>query len=222
MFKKLSVLFVLAVLLCFLCGFKGGSGFTIEVNNSYAVATKASEVDTVAKRLSLEETEVASYFKQNALKFIAVSEDTKTQIRISRFADNFSSDVYDAQNLTDEQLSEMVSLYGADSQSANIVENNGRKYAKITDVLEDSGGVYTSTQYITVAGGRTHVISCYNPGDFTSQEIEDIFSTFSVRDMTERINSYENRSKWIIPLIVIMCGVVGITVVGICKKLYIK
>lgn len=220
--KKVYILPFAILVLSLLLAFKGGSGFNIEVDNSFAVATKASEVDTVAERLSMEKEEVAAYFKQNALKFIAVSEDTKTQIRISRFADNYSSDVYDTQNLTDEQVGEMVSLYGADSQSASIIESGERKYAKIVDVLEDSGGVYTSTQYVTIAGGRTYVITCYNPGDTTSAEVEDIFSTFFVRDMSERISSYETRKKWVIPFIVIMCGAVGVSVVGLCKKLYEK
>ena len=77
-------LFAIAAVLVF-SGFKGGNGFTIEVNNSYAVATKASEVDIVADRLNMEEDAVAAHFKENALVFIAVSSDGKTQIRISRF-----------------------------------------------------------------------------------------------------------------------------------------
>ena len=205
-----------------LMAFKGGSGFNIEVDNSYAVATKASEVDTVAERLSMEQSEVKAYFKENALKFIAVSKDTKTQIRISRFADNFSSSVYDAQNLTDEQINEMASLYGADSDVVSIIESGNRKYAKTTNVLEDSGGVYTATQYATVAGGRIYVITFYNPGEATSKEVEDIFSTFYVRDMTERINSYEVQKKWTIPFIVIVSLAVVIIVISLCKKLYEK
>ncbi|MBO7520331.1 MAG: hypothetical protein J6T73_06085, partial [Clostridia bacterium] len=120
------LLFAVAAILIF-SGFKGGNGFTIEVSNSYAVATKASEVDIVAARLNMEEDAVASYFKENELVFIAVSSDGKTQIRISRFADNFSSAVYDAQNLTDEQIDEMVSLYGADAESSSIIESDNRK-----------------------------------------------------------------------------------------------
>lgn len=220
--RKTVLLPIILIALCFLAAFKGGSGFTVEVDNSYAVATKASEVDTVAQRLQMDEATVAQYFKNNALKFIAVSKDTKTQIRISRFQDDFSSDVYDAQNLTDEQIGEMVSLYGAEEENVTVINNSERKYAKIVDVLKDSGGVYTSTQYITVAGGRTYIITAYNPGEATSKEVEKIFSTFSVRDMTERLRSYETQKKWILPFVVIMCVIVAISVIGICKKLYEK
>lgn len=220
--KKICAVFTAIIALFSLLAFKGGSGFNIEVDNSYAVATKASEVDNVAERLSMEPSEVKAYFKENALKFIAVSKDTKTQIRISRFADNFSSSVYDAQNLTDEQVNEMVALYGADSDIVSIIESGSRKYAKTTNVLEDSGGVYTATQYVTVAGGRIYVITCYNPGETTSKEVEDIFSTFYVRDMTERISSYEVQKKWVIPFIVIMSVAVVVVVISLCKRLYEK
>ena len=220
--KKLTYIILALLLLCFLLGFKGGNGFTIEIGNSFAVATKSSEVDTVAERLNLDISQVKSYFRDNELKLIAVSEDTKTQIRISSFADNFSSSVYDAENLSEEQLGEMVTLYGSSYEMAEIVESDGRSFARITEVLKDSGGVYTSTQYITVAGGKTYVITCYNQGDTTSDEVEKIFSTFTTRNMTEKLERFEHRKKWIAPAIIIMCGVVGISIVGICKRLYEK
>lgn len=220
--KKVCFLPLLILLLVFALSFKGGDGFTIEVDNSFAVALKASESDNVAERLKVDENVVKSYFKENSLVFIAISKDTKTQIRISRFADNFSSSVYDSENLSDEKISEMVSLYGGDAQSAETIESGGRKFAVMTELLKDSGGVYTSTQYVTVAGGKTYIITCYNPGDDTSKDVERIFSTFYVRNMDDRINSYAARKKWILPAIIAMCAVVGVSVVGLCKKLYIK
>ena len=207
-------------LFSFLVAFKGGSGFSIEVDDSFAVATKSSDVDSVAERLNIEPTEVKSYFKQNALKFIAVSEDTLTQIRVSRFADNFSGDVYDSKNLDEDLIKKMVSLYGADDSVASIVESNGRKFAKITDVLKDSGGVYTSTQYVTVAGGKTFIISCYNSGNSTSSEVQKIFQTFSVKDIDERIGSYSVGKKLVLPAIIIMCAIVVISVIGVCRHFY--
>ncbi len=220
--KAVGLLLLLLMITLVLTGFKGGSGFTIEIDDSFAIATKASEVDSVAERLGIERDIAVSYFKQNDLKLIAVSENTKTQIRISRFADNFSSSVYDAENLSDEQIAEMVSLYGGENKTTEIIESDGRKFAKIVEVLEDSGGVYTCTQYVTVAGGRTYIITCYNPSDSTSKEIEDIFSTFTARDMTTRLDRYSFRKKWIVPGVIIMCAVVGVSVIGICKKLYEK
>ena len=220
--RNIYLLPVIILLLVFTLAFKGGNGFTIEVNNSFAVALKASESDNVAERLQVENSVVKDYFKENSLVFIAVSSDTKTQIRISRFADNFSGSVYDSENLSDEKITEIVSLYGADAQSAEITESGGRKFAVMTELLKDSGGVYTSTQYVTVAGGKTYIITCYNPGEGTSEEVEKIFSTFYVRNMDDRISSYESRKKWILPAIIAMCAVVGVSVIGLCKKLYIK
>ena len=220
--KKICILLLVVFSFVLLSAFKGGSGFSVEVDDSFAVATKSSEVEEVAQRLSLETEEVFSYFEQNALKFIAISEDGKTQIRISRFADSFSGDIYDSENLTPENIAEMVSLYGADTGKVDIVENGGRKFAKITEILEDSGGQYTSTQYVTVASGRTFVISCYNPGKTTSEEVEKIFGTFTVKSIDEHIKSYSVGKKLVLPAIIIACIFVAVTVIGLIKNLYQK
>ncbi len=220
--KNACLITILLLLSAFLFGFKGGNGFTIEIDNSFAIATDASEVDTIAERLNMEKSQVASFFRENGLKLIAVSQDTKTQIRISNFADNFSSSVYDAENLTQEQLSQMISLYGESYENVEVIESAGRNFAKITEVLKDSGGVYTSTQYITVANGRTYVITCHNPGETTSEDIEKFFSSFNIRNMTDKINGFQFQKKWIMPAIIVMCGIVGISVIGICRKLYQK
>ena len=220
--RKVCLVFLLISAFAFILGFKGGNGFTIEVDNSFAVALKTSEADNVAERLGIEIDAVKSYFKANSIVFIAVSEDKKTQIRISRFADNFSGSVYDSENLTEEQIAEMVSLYGGDAQYAETSKIGGRKFAVMTELLKDSGGVYTSTQYVAVAGGQTYIITCYNPGEGTSKQVKKILSTFYVKDINERISGYETLKKWILPGIIVMCAAVGISVVSLCKKLYIK
>ena len=222
--KTFCILAVFVLAFFTLAGFKGGNGFNIEISNSYAVATEAGEVDTVAARLNTDEETVASYFRENALSLIAVSDDGETQIRISRFSDNFSSDVYDTENLTDKQISEMISLYSSSYDTAVVIENGGRKFAKTVGLIKEKTGQvkYTVTQYVTVGGGRTYIITCYNPGKGTSEEIEGIFSTFTLKDMTARLNGYNTRKKWIIPLIIITCAAVGLSVFGLCKRLFEK
>ncbi|MBO4433164.1 MAG: hypothetical protein J5852_06510 [Clostridia bacterium] len=222
--KAILILSVFFLSFLILTGFKGGNGFDIEIGNDYAVATEADKVDTVAARLNTDAAKVASYFKENAVSLIAVSADGGTQIRISRFSDNFSSSVYDTENLTDEQVSEMISLYSSSYDTATVIESGGRKFAKTTGIIKEKDGKvdYTVTQYVTVGGGRTYIITCYNPGQGTSKEIEDIFSTFTVESMTARIDGFETRKNWIIPLIIVACGVIGLSVYGLCKRLFEK
>ena len=231
--KKLYVLPLILIIFFMFTGFKGGSGFQIEVDDSYAVATEKKEVTAVAERLGVDEKDVKTYFSKNHLKFIAVSKDKMTQIRVAKFADtrtvtdsatgeekDLIATIYDSENLTDEQLSQIILLYSNVQSTATVVESNGRKFAKTTEVLEDSGGVYTTTQYLTIAGGRTYIITCYNPGEETSDEVEKIFSTFTATDMTTRINDYESKKKWVIPLIILLCGIVGVSVFGICRSMF--
>ena len=220
--KKLYLLPVVIILIAVLCGFKGGNGFTIETDDDFAVATEEDDVKDVAKRLSISESEVKKYFSDNSLVFIAVSPDGKTQIRISCFSDEFSNDVYDTENLSDEQVSKMMSLYSTSAGIVKVVESGGRKYAKTVQLLNDSGGEYTVTHYVTVASRKTYVISCYNPGVGTSSEVKEIFSTFSANDLSTEIKNYDTQKKWVMPAVIAAFTIVLVCVVGLCIKLYEK
>ena len=169
--KKLCLLPLLIAIFLLLSAFKGGSGFSIETDDDFAVATDSSKVGDVADRLGMSKQEVTSYFTKNSLVFIAVSKDKGTQVRISRFEDEFSKKVYDTEKMSDAQIIEMMSLYSESSGVVKAVENGGRKFARTMQVLEDSGGKYTATQYVTVANGQVYLITCYNPGVGTSEEV---------------------------------------------------
>ena len=220
--KKLCLLPIFIIALLFLTAFKGGNGFSIETGDDFAVATDSSKVGDVAERLGISKQEVASYFTKNSLVFIAVSKDMGTQVRIARFEDEFSKKVYDVENLNDAQVIEMMSLYSKSPGVVKSVENGGRKFARTLQVLEDSGGKYTATQYVTIAGGQVYLITCYNSGVGASSEVNKIFSSFSVNDISTNIKNYGTQKKWLIPAIVAIFAVVAVSAGSLCLKLYEK
>ncbi|MBR5922347.1 MAG: hypothetical protein IKZ59_00995 [Clostridia bacterium] len=220
--KKLCLLPLLFAAFLFLTAFKGGNGFSIETGDEYAVATNSSDVGDVAERLGMKEKEVTSYFTGNSLVFIAVSKDKKTQIRISRFEDDFSRKVYDTEKMSDEQIIDMMSLYSESSGVVKAVESGGRKFARTMQVSKDEGGKFTATQYVTVASGQIYIITCYNPGVGASEEVNKIFSSFSVNDISATIDSYSAQKKWLIPAIIAVFAVVVVCAVSLCLKLYEK
>lgn len=208
---KKSFLALTLVIFAFvtLCGFKSNEGFSLEVDESFAISS-GEDVSAVSERLNLPASEIELYFKNEGLKFIAVSEDTLTQIKLSAFEDESSVGV-DAKDLSEEQ---MLSLFSSLSGTVSVVRSGDRNYAKTQEVHKDSGGIYTATQYLTVANGKTWFLSCYNPGDKTSDEIEAVFNSLSfeakdtrIDDINSQIDEYNTKKNWIIPFIVVMCAV---------------
>ena len=58
-----------------------------------------------------------------------------------------------------------------------VIEKDAYKYLKIEVKGKDSGGEYNLTQYITVKGGKSVVLSFYTSGGKDTSYTEDIFNS---------------------------------------------
>ncbi len=157
--------------------------YTIKPSDNFIAVHSGDDLTEISEKLNMSPTELNTYFSENGLLYLAVSDDTKTQIKISSFSDNFSSEVSDISLLDDVGLTEFINAVSDDSDSpAQLVENGGRKYLCIKNTLSDSGGVYTVTQYITICNNKTYYFAGYNPGEDTSDEVTAIFKSFSLNE----------------------------------------
>ncbi len=176
---KIFVLSIVLVLLFGFCVQAQEAEFNISVPNDFTVVYKGDNVDTLANQLNIDKSALTEYFTKKGTIYFAASTDGKTQVRISCFNDNFSSEVGDISRLDQTGINEFLSAVG-DDKDANIVENNDRKFVVIKSRLKDSGGTYTVTQYVTIANNKTYYLSCYNDGEDISKQIEDVFKSFSI------------------------------------------
>lgn len=189
--------------------------YTIKPSDNFIAVYSGDDLTEISEKLNMSPTELNTYFGENGLLYLAVSNDTKTQIKISAFSDNFSSEVSDISLLDDMGLTEFINAVSDDSDSpAQLVENGGRKYLCIKNTLSDSGGVYTVTQYITICNNKTYYFAGYNPGEDTSDEVTAIFKSFSLNENASQ-DVKAQKTKINKQYFFINCGVVCFTIIAV-------
>lgn len=193
--------------------------YTLSPGDNFTSATYGDDLSEIAEKLGMTTDKLNSYFSKNGLLYLAVSDDAKTQIRLSAFTDNFSSAVGDISNLDQEGLQEFKNSVSEDSENTFYTQSNdGRKFIATKSTLQDSGGIYTVTQYITVCDSQIFYLSCYNEGEETSSEVQSVFENF-------KLNSIEPQSSSnvlnfiIIPGIVIFSVIAVVMIIGIIKSI---
>lgn len=194
------------------------SEFNISLGDDFLCAKPGDNLDTVSQKLSMSTGELSSYFTENGLLYLAVTEDAKTQIKISTYCDNFSSETSDIAYLNDQMLKSFMKAVGKKSNSdASIVLNGDRKFVCVKELHEDSGGVYTVTQYVTICNNKTYYFVGYNDGEDTSEKIKSAFDSFEIINQQKAAVDYTPQMILIIAGIVIFSIVAIIMIVGIVK-----
>lgn len=227
---RILAIIVIAVMLLSVTVGALGYEYSILTNDNFISAQSDDDLTAISEKLNMSVQDLHSYFSKNGLIYIAVSLDCKSQVKLSAFTDNFSSEVQDISYLDDSVMAEFIEAVSDNSDSpAQVITNNGRKFLCVKDTLKDSGGVYTVTQYITICNNQTFYFAGYNDGDDTSQEILDIFHSFKLSETVAPIlnDSKNNTKSLIIPSILIYCGIVLFTIIAIAAlygiiKPYIK
>lgn len=193
--------------------------YNISPGEDFTCVSYGDDMTDIAQKLNMTADELNAYFNKNGLLYLAVSDDTSTQIRLSAFTDNFSSTVCDISHLNEEQLNEFMNSISDNVETdCTITDNNGRKYVTVTNTLNDSGGVYTVTQYVTICDSKTFYLSCYNNGTETSEQVKNIFNNFSLNSVTTEKSGFDIKFVFIVAGIVIFLGLAVVTVISIIRN----
>ncbi|MBQ6717587.1 MAG: hypothetical protein IJN22_01695 [Clostridia bacterium] len=209
---KIRIITVVAALLLLLTFSVSAAGYeyAIDTDADFTSAKYGDDLTEISEKLNMTTDDLNTYFSKNGLLYLAVSDDAKTQVRLSAFTDNFSSAVSDISYLDDKALGEFMSAVSEeDENSCEVILNNGKKFIVVKDTLKDSGGTYTVTQYITICDNKTFYLAGYNEGDQTSQEIEKIFKSFEINGTLPQSNDYN------LPLIYVIAGIILFTVLAL-------
>ena len=213
---KYRILTVIIVLLTILNMTVSALGYeySITPSDNFTFAKQGDDLTQIAKKLNMTTDDLNKYFSDNKLIYLAVSDDVKSQIKISVTEDEFSKKVNDISLLDDNALNNFAKSLSSDS---SIVTNNDRKFVLVNDTHKDSGGIYTVTQYITICDGKTFYFIGYNDGKDISKEITSVFKTFTLNQ--QQSDSADNNvfSIVIIIGIVVFSMVAIIMVIGIIR-----
>ena len=213
---KYRILTVIIVLLTILNMTVSALGYeySITPSDNFTFAKQGDDLTQIAKKLNMTTDDLNKYFSDNKLIYLAVSDDVKSQIKISVTEDEFSKKVNDISLLDDNVLNNFAKSLSSDS---SIVTNNDRKFVLVNDTHKDSGGIYTVTQYITICDGKTFYFIGYNDGKDISKEISSVFKTFTLNQ--QQSGSADNNVFSIVIIIgIVVFGLVAIImVIGIIR-----
>lgn len=202
-------IFIILITVLLLSAATVSQDFSIALGDEFVSVQSGDNLDTVSQKLSLTTAQLKSYF-DDGLLYLAVTDDGKTQIKISAYTNNFSSEVVDISNLDDQMLYKFADTIDDKSASpATIVSNRDRKYVCIKDVHKDSGGIYTVTQYVTICNKKTYHFVAYNDGEDTSDLINSAFESFEIANQQMPPAEYTPK------LIIIMIGIVLFSIIAI-------
>ncbi len=217
---KIRIFAVVAVIMMLLSFQVSAVVYEYEINagDDFTSARAGDDLTALSQKLNMQIGELKIFFNTNGILYLAVSDDTTTQIRLSAFTDNFSSSVGDIEYLNDEKLNEfMVSVCG--ENSGEITTISDRKFIVTKNTLTDSGGIYTVTQYITVCGGNSYYLSCYNSGEDTSDTVKNIVSSFRIHELEAQDgNVFAGFNILIIAGIILFLVIAVIMIMGIIKN----
>lgn len=191
-----------------------GYEYSITPSDNFTFAKQGDDLTKIAKKLNMTTDDLNKYFSDNKLIYLAVSDDVKSQIKISVTEDEFSKKINDISLLDDNALNNFAKSLSSDS---SIVTNNDRKFVLVNDTHKDSGGIYTVTQYITICDGKTFYFIGYNDGKDISKEISSVFKTFTLNQ--QQSDSADNNVFSIVIIIgIVVFGMVAIImVIGIIR-----
>ena len=213
---KYRILTVIIVLLTILNMTVSALGYeySITPSDNFTFAKQGDDLTQIAKKLNMTTDDLNKYFSDNKLIYLAVSDDVKSQIKISVTEDEFSKKVNDISLLDDNALNNFAKSLSSDS---SIVTNNDRKFVLVNDTHKDSCGIYTVTQYITICDGKTFYFIGYNDGKDISKEISSVFKTFTLNQ--QQSDSADNNVFSIVIIIgIVVFGLVAIImVIGIIR-----
>ena len=217
---KIRILAIIAVLL-----------FIVTVNTAAAEKTfniivfddlyahRGDNVDEIADIVGVGEAELLNEFNKGGLLYFAVSPDNSVRIRLSEYADNFSVEAVDFSYIDDKNKQSFLKSLG---DNATLVKSGNREYAVISEVLNGDSDAYTVTQYITICGGKTYYLSCYNEGEGISEAVEEIFSSLSLYGENTTDKKVDRTLAAIVIGIVAFAAIAVIMVIGLYRTIKFK
>lgn len=218
---KIRILAIIAVLLFIVTVNTAAAEKTFDINvfGDYLYVYRGDNVDEIADIIGVGKAELLNEFNKGGLLYFAVSPDNSVRIRLSEYADNFSVKAVDFSYINDENKQSFLRSLG---DNATLVKSGGREYAVISEVLSGDSDAYTVTQYITVCGGKTYYLSCYNEGEGTSGAVEEIFSSLSLYGENTTDKKVDRTLAAIVIGIVAFAAMAVIMVIGLYRTIKFK
>lgn len=189
--------------------------YSISLDDTFISAKHNDDLTQITKKLNTTPETLSKHFEQNGIIYLAISEDTKSQINISVDTNDFSKKVSDISMLDDNAVSEFAKSFNVSEEA--IVVNNDRKFVSIKSTDEYSDGIYTTTSYVTICDNKIFYFTGYNIGEDTSPQITAAFDTFELNKTSVSTLGLNLSITIVIAGIILFCIVSVAMIIGIIK-----
>lgn len=148
--------------------------FSFELPEEYIqlTAKNAEDYADLLEPLGYDEAAFTSYLSKNGILLFALTEEG-AQLTLKSWETDFSKQAVDFDELSDEKL-ESVARQLLPEQTADftLIRGGGPDMICATSTLKDSGGTFTSVQYIFLRNKRFFALNFTFPGENNSQNTE--------------------------------------------------
>lgn len=176
----------------------------------------------IAQILNITESELQSYCGEKTV-YLALNRENTKQIRIYETQNDFTNSVVNISSLSNDKIMDLLpQITGIDNIKGEVIDKNGQKFIKTQLRSSDSGGEYIITEYITVAGRKSYVLSFYTDIDADTDYIEKTFETFDSVNFEKQEKQNSSALEFVLPAFTVIFGIitfaVGFTVVRDLRK----
>ena len=166
----------------------------------------------IAQILNITESELQSYCGEKTV-YLALNRENTKQIRIYETQNDFTNSVINISDLSNDKITDLLpEIIGIDDVKGEVIDKNGQKFIKTQLRSSDSGGDYIITEYITVAGRKSYVLSFYTDIDADTDYIEKTFETFDSVYFEKREDQSGGILRFVLPVFTVMFGIITLAV----------
>lgn len=148
--------------------------FSFELPEEYTQLTvkNAEDYSDLLEPLGYDEAAFSSYLNKNGILIFALTEDG-AQLTLKSWETDFSKQAVDFDELSDEKLETVArQLLPQNTAEFTVIRGSGPDMICTVAERKDSGGSYTSVQYIFLRNKRFFALNFTFPGENSAQNTE--------------------------------------------------
>lgn len=195
------------------------TSFTVFASNSALIKTGdeffvLGEDKQVAEILNLTEDDIYSHCEENSIIYFAVNQNRSKQIQVTRLSSEFTKNIGNLSYLDENEIQLVApQLIGVDGIKGEIIDKRGQLFILAKSKTEDSGGNYTLTQYITVAGENKYILSFYTGEDADEKYIKDVFDSFNANGFIDTSKTDGVFNRIVVPVLLVFFAAAALGIV---------
>lgn len=170
----------------------GEHNLSLQLPPEYTVldAKNASKQAALIEEFGYTVSSFQTYLTENNIILFAVDPQSGIQISLKSWESDFSADAEDLATLSEEALAsvakELVKVNGASYKTVSV---NSMKLIEIRVSDQDSGGVFSSVQYLTIRNGRFYSFNTAFSGKIDDSKVQmawELVCTLQIKDTTSK------------------------------------